>query len=262
MKIFIVTQNAPMYLAGFLDDLLTRIGKTPHRVAGICVLSPFFKKSLMREIKERYNYYGPVDFFKMSVHIAKNKILSCVSRIVPSVGCHSVSNIIRRYRLHEVKTNSINSREFIDYIKANRIDLIISIASSQIFKTEILNAPVKGCINYHTALLPRYRGRQPLFWALLNGEKETGISIHEMDEKIDNGAIIVQRALPITPADTLHTIYLKTLGIGPELLAEAIRILGDDCKHRIANDASLATYNSFPSKEDAKLFRSRGKRFF
>ena len=60
-------------------------------------------------------------------------------------------------------------------------------------RKKILDAPKYGCINYHTALLPKYRGRQPLFWALLNNEKTTGITIHKMDEFIDKGELIIQK---------------------------------------------------------------------
>ena len=262
MKIFIITQNAPMYLAGFLDDFLGKVNKTSHDVEGISVLSPFFKKNVLQEIKDRYNYYGLIDLIKMAAHIAWNKLLSFVFQFFPSICCYSVDNVIRKYKPKNYKAISINSNDFVKHIKTNQIDLIISIASSEIFENEILNAPKKGCINYHTALLPKYRGRQPLFWALLNGEKEIGISIHEMDEKLDNGPIIVQRKIPVSSKDTLHSIYLKTINIGPTLLIEAIKKLDNDWKDRIRNDSNQTSYNSFPTKEDAKLFKYKGKSFF
>jgi methionyl-tRNA formyltransferase len=198
----------------------------------------------------------------MACHIGRNKLLSFVFHIFPHIGCYSVDNVIRKYKLKNYKTNSINSKDFVKHIQTNQIDLIISIASPQIFKNEILNAPRKGCINYHTALLPKYRGKQPLFWAFLNEEKEIGISIHEMDEKLDNGPIIIQRKIPVNSEDTLHSIYLRTIKIGPSLLMEAIKKLDNDCKDRIRNDPKQAIYNSFPTKEDAKLFKYKEKRFF
>lgn len=261
MKIVIVTQKAPMYLAPFLDDFLGKIGKTSHVIKSIVVFSPYFKNSSLQEIKKRYNYYGSIDFIKMVCHMIRNKILSFVFNIYP-INCYSVNNIIRKYRIKRYETDSINSKDFIEYIKTSQIDLVISIASPKIFKKDILTAPIKGCINYHTAFLPKYRGRQPLFWALLNEEKEVGISIHEMDEKIDNGPIIVQNKIPVSSKDTLHSLYLKTIKIGPMLLMEAIKKLDNDCKDRIENDSKQATYNSFPIKDDTKLFKSKGKRFF
>jgi methionyl-tRNA formyltransferase len=263
MKIVIVTQNAPMYLASFLDNFLSKIGKTSHVVKNIVVFPPYFRDSVLQEIRDRYNYYGFTDFIRMVCHIMKNMFLSFIFNIYPFMGCYSVNNIIKKYKIERYKTDTINSKDFIEYIKTNRIDLIVSIASPKIFKKEILTAPRKGCINYHTALLPRYRGRQPLFWALLNEEKDVGISIHKIDEKLDNGPIIIQKKIPVDSKDSLHSLYLKTIKIGPMLLMEAIEKLDDnDYKDTIENNSREATYNSFPTKKDAKLFKSQGKRFF
>jgi methionyl-tRNA formyltransferase len=262
MRIFIITQNAPMYMAGFLDDFLDLADNTPHKVVGITSLSPIFNNSVFQEFKSRLDFYGLVDFLKMAFLITWNKLLSYVFYLSPSIGCYSVNNVIKKYGLKELKTTSINSNAFVEFIKEAKIDLILSIASSQILKQDLLNAPQKGSINYHTALLPKYRGRQPLFWALLNGEKEVGISVHEMDEKLDNGPIIVQKKINVNSRDSLHSIYLKTLKVGPELILEAIEKIARGDKDRIENDPDRATYNSFPTREDAKSFKKRGKRFF
>ena len=261
MKIIIVTQNAPMYLASFLDGFFKLLSKTHHKVENIVVLSPYFKNSFFEEVKHRYNFYGFINFFKMICYIKKNKILAFVFNIYPSIGCYSVNNILKKHRLKKYETASINSKIFIDYIKTNHIDLVVSLAASQIFKKEILNTPLKGCINYHTALLPKYRGRQPLFWALLNDD-EVGISIHEMDEKLDNGPIIIQKKVPLNPNETLHSLYLKTIKIGPGLVMEAIEKIDNNCEDRIENNSSYATQYSFPSKGDARLFVSKGNFFF
>ena len=262
MKLFIITQNAPMYLAEFLDDFLGRVDASGHKVEGICLLSPFFKKSVLQGIAERYRYYGFTDFCKMAAHIARNKLMALVCRLVPALGCYSVDNVLRKYGLADHKTGSINSAEFVGHIRESGIDVIISIASSQIFKHELLHAARKGCINYHTAILPRYRGRQPLFWALLNGEREVGISIHEMDEELDNGPIIAQVRIPVSPEDTLHSIYRKTIAAGPALLMDAVATLEAGCGDRLPNDAGQKTCYRFPTRADARLFKERGRRFF
>ena len=262
MKIVLITQNAPMYLATFLDIFLFRINKTKHAVENIVVLSPTSGTSVLKELSRRYNYYGFIDFIKMLHHVMRNKLFSFFFYIYPISTCYSVNNVIKKYGLKKILTESINSSRFIKYIKINQIDLIVSIAAPEIFKQEVLSAPQKGCINYHSAILPKYRGRQPLFWALLNDEKEVGISIHEMDDKIDNGPIISQNKINVYPQDTLHSLYLKTIKIGPTLLLEAIKKLDNDCGERIANDAHRASYYNFPTKKEARLFKEKGKRIF
>ena len=262
MKIIIITQDAPLYLPQFLDGFLFLLGKTPHTAERMVVFPSISKTGVIGKIKEYYNYYGLIDFFRLSVIIFKDKLLSLFAGAFSVSRVHSVDNVIRKYKINLYKTTSVNSAEFTDYIKNNNIDLIISIACPKIIKKELLNAPKKGCINYHTALLPRYRGRQPLFWALLNGEGEVGISVHEMDENIDNGPIIVQYKVPVGGADSLNSLYLKTIKIGPQALIDALDYLDKDSPVRIFNDPALSTYNSFPAKSDVKLFRARGKKFF
>lgn len=261
MKIIIVTQNAPMYLSSFLNDLCFKISQSEHRINGILSLSPLSNNNVSHEFMRRFNYYGPIDFIFMSYHILKNILLSKISSRYPAIGCYSINNIADKYNIDLLYFKSVNSTDFINYVEVNSIDLIISIASPERFKDSILAAPNKCCINYHTGLLPKYRGRQPLFWAMLHNEKEVGISVHVMDKKLDNGPILVQRKITISPEDSLHSLYLKTIKIGPQLLIDAINILNDDKPDRIDNDFTKAEYLSFPNNKDAQLFRKRGMRF-
>ena len=262
MRIVVVTQKAPMYLPTFLDEFFSELSKTEHIVDSIVMLSPYFKGSVWREIKDRYDYYGFLDFTKMLLYIFLNKCKSYVFYLFPNIGCYSVDNVKKKYKTKECKIKFINSKDFENYIRVNKVDLVISIASPQIFKNNILNSPKYGCINYHTSVLPKYRGRQPLFWALFNDEKEVGITIHEMDDKLDNGLIILQEKLKILSKDTLHSLYLKTIKVGPRLMVKAIKKLESGSAERVCNNAALATYYHFPTKKDAAFFKAKGKRFF
>lgn len=255
MKVLIVTQNAPVYLAKFLDDFLARLKAAGHDVAGVAGLSPIFKKSIVAEMKERLAYYGPIDFARMTGMIFWNKGLACLGR------CTSLKNVLKKHGVERWMVSDVNGADFIERIKREGIEVVISIASPKIFKSELLRAPLRGCVNYHTALLPKFRGRQPLFWALLHGEKEVGITVHVMDEKLDNGGILAQRAIPIDPGDSLHDLYVKTIAAGPGVLIKGLEKLqqGGDT---LANDAGQSSYFGFPKKEDARRFRAAGKRFF
>jgi methionyl-tRNA formyltransferase len=97
---------------------------------------------------------------------------------------------------------------------------------------------------------------------MLNDEKEVGVSIHEMDESLDNGAILVQKKVLIHEKDSLHSLYLKTIEVGVEAMLEAIEKLDNNFCKRIFNDSNKATYFNFPKKEHGKLFRKKGKKFF
>jgi len=263
MKIVIVTQNAPMYLAEFLDNFISSLAARGQGIelTALVAFTPYARDDFFGEIASRYGYYGLRDFLIMSWHIAVNKIRSRFAAFKKYSKCYSLGNVISKYRLNVLEAGSPNSRQFIDFIKTNNVDVIISIASPKIFKTETLAAPKLFAINYHTGPLPRYRGRQPLFWQLFNNEKQVGITIHEMDEKLDNGPIISQQYLPIDKADSLHSLYLKTTSAGPRLLLDALLKIKASDASRIANDSSPATYFSFPDRNTAEEFR-KTKRFF
>jgi methionyl-tRNA formyltransferase len=90
---------------------------------------------------------------------------------------------------------------------------------------ELLALPRLGCINTHPSLLPRYRGPNPLYWQIMNDEKEGGLTIHRMDADFDTGPILVQRAFPIAPEDDVDSLYPKLLSLGATMIPEALALV-------------------------------------
>ncbi len=263
MKILVITQNSPLYLASAQDRFFEKMLNSEHELVNVVIFPPY-SKSTGSEIINRLKYYGIIDFIKMAFHVSVNTLLSYLYYVFPVVGCYSAYNVVKKYNLSEYKTKSINSKKFIEYLSANEIDLVISLAAPKIFKKDILSTPKYGCINCHFSLLPKYRGLQSLFWAMLNDEKAVGISVHEMDDKIDNGPIFAQMSIAFEPEDSLHSLFKKVMknGPAPDLLIEAIDIIKKEDESRIHNDPEKATYFSFPGAKDGKLFRAKGKKFF
>jgi methionyl-tRNA formyltransferase len=110
-------------------------------------------------------------------------------------------------------------------------DLIVVSSFNQILPREIISIPRLGVINLHPSLLPKYRGPTPTAWVLMNGEKETGVTVHFIeDERIDSGRIITQGRLEIVPSDTDGTLRCKLAIQSEEVLAEAIQLV--ICKDR------------------------------
>ena len=122
---------------------------------------------------------------------------------------------------------------------------------------EFLSIPEIGCLNRHCALLPKYRGLLAPFWTYLNGEKESGVSIHFIDKEIDNGPILVQKRVNIERFDTFDSVLEKDFGLAPDAMLEAIDLIrrGDYSEHLIPNDKSIATYFSKPTLSDAIRYR-------
>jgi folate-dependent phosphoribosylglycinamide formyltransferase PurN len=258
MKLVLVTQSAPMYLASFLDELVIRLVAAGHRVEGVVALAPTFKNSFLEEVRSRWAFYGPVDFIRMTGRIAMNLFLARFS----TAACHSVGNVVEKHGLEPLNFSSVNNAALRTFIERRGIDVVLSIASPQIFRRRLLAAPRHGCLNYHMGLLPRFRGRQPLFWAMLHDEPEVGLTVHEMDTELDNGPIIAQKRFPVTPGDSLHQLYLKCVAQGPALVAGAIDLIAEGDGTRLPNDAEQATCFGFPSTEDVAGFRAQGKKFF
>ena len=146
-------------------------------------------------------------------------------------------------------------------IKSFNPDLLVSILGNQIFKSQIINLAPKGCINLHTALLPKYRGLMPTFWVLKNNETHTGVSVFFVDEGIDSGPIIIQEKVEIGDS-TQQDLIMKTKRIGMDLVIKAVELIDKNQVNLKANPESEKSYFSFPSRKDVVEFRNLGKRFF
>ena len=119
----------------------------------------------------------------------------------------------------------INAEEFLHFINKFNADLFVSMSFNQIFKKRLFSLPKLGTINCHAGKLPFYRGRNILNWALINDEKEFGVSVHYVDEGIDTGDIILQRCYPISDADNYATLLEKAFEACAINLYDAIKLI-------------------------------------
>ena len=254
MNIVIITQDEPFYLVDNLEYLINNLPEHSKIVA--CVVndvSPFGKKeTFLQKAKKTYDIFGLGFFMHYSFKFLKNK-LNRSKNITTLLNRKGIDKIILK--------QPINNQASVDIIKKYKPDLLVSILGNQIFRNPILSLAPKGCINLHTALLPKYRGLMPSFWVLKNNEKETGISVFFVDEGIDSGDIIVQEKVEIGDRSQEELIvYTKKLGM--EAIIKSIDLIEKDEVTLIHNDASKMTYFSFPTKEDVLEFKKQGKRFF
>ncbi|MBU1866872.1 MAG: methionyl-tRNA formyltransferase, partial [Candidatus Margulisbacteria bacterium] len=111
---------------------------------------------------------------------------------------------------------------FKSILESLRPDLGVVVAYGQILPGEILDLPKNGFINLHASLLPKYRGAAPVQWALIKGEKESGMTIFRLTEQLDAGPILSQRAVPIAPEDDAETLLKKVFEVGQRLLLELL----------------------------------------
>jgi methionyl-tRNA formyltransferase len=139
--------------------------------------------------------------------------------------------------------SSLKDPKVTDWVKSRLPELIVLAFVTDIVPKGIIDIPKYEAINYHPSLLPRYRGGSAINWAIINGETETGVTIHYIDAGIDTGDIIIQERVPIYPEDTVASLYFERLyPIGVRMIAETVRMIGEGKAPRIKQDNSLASY--------------------
>ncbi len=131
-------------------------------------------------------------------------------------------------------------------------DLLAVAAYGRILGRDLLELAPHGAVNVHGSLLPRFRGAAPIQWAVAEGERETGVSIMQMDQGLDTGDVLLQRALSIAPEDTAETLSPRLARLGGEALVEALRLLERGQLVPVRQDPSRATLAPILEKEHGR----------
>lgn len=145
-----------------------------------------------------------------------------------------------------------NNPEFIEQIKALNPDVICVVAYGKILPKEILDIPKYGCINVHGSLLPKYRGAAPIQWAVLNGDKKTGVTTMYMDEGMDTGDIILQKEVEIEDDETTGELWDELAEVGGDLLVETLKKIEEGTAPRIKQGDNFSMAPML-SKEISKI---------
>ena len=207
-------------------------------------------------------FMGTPDFSKESLEAlynAKYEILAVVTNpdrpkgrgmkmIASPVKEFALEKGIKIYQPEKVR----NNEEFISEIKALKPDVICVVAYGKILPKEILEIPSKGCINVHGSLLPKYRGAAPIQWAVLNGDKKTGVTTMYMDVGMDTGDMILKQEVEIGENETTGELWDRLSKIGGELLVETLKQIenGTAPREKQGDDFSVAP---MLSKDMAKI---------
>lgn len=116
----------------------------------------------------------------------------------------------------------VKEPEAVETLRSYEADIFVVVAFGQILSEEILQMPKYGCVNIHASLLPKYRGAGPIQWAIIDGEKETGITIQQMDKGVDTGDILFQSVVSIDAKETGESLFEKLAKAGAALIVEAL----------------------------------------
>lgn len=254
MKIVLITQDDPFYLAKNIDYLINNLPS--NSVIAGCVItsvSPFGKKeSFVKKAFKTFYIFGLKFFLRYSVRY----VFAMASKK------NKIGAVLKKYYIPRIElTSSINSPESLEHIKNYSPDLLISIGGNEIFKRPLIDLAKDGCLNLHTAPLPKYRGLMPSFWVLKHQEKFTAVSVFYVDEGIDSGPILVQEKIEIK-GQSQEQLINQTKKIGMNCIVKAISKIQANDISTIPNDDNQMTYYSFPTKDDVREFRRVGASFF
>lgn len=176
-------------------------------------------------------FFGSDDF--AAVHLealfdSKHKVCACVTQPDKArgrgmeVSASPIKEAALRKGIPVFQPSALKENTFLKELKAFEADLFVVIAYGRFLPAEVLAMPRTFAINVHSSLLPKYRGAAPINWAIINGERETGISIMRVTVKMDAGDIIAQKKLKILKADTAVSVRARMMETGPKFLLKTI----------------------------------------
>ena len=154
--------------------------------------------------------------------------------------------------LEVLQPENASEEEFIRYLRAAGADVFVVVDYGKILPSEVLDVPKKGCLNLHPSLLPKYRGASPLNWVIVNGEKETGITVIMMNERMDAGSIVAQEATPIGEEDAVE-LGERLSREGAGLVMKSLAAIADGSASPREQDEEKASYASKFKKNDGEV---------
>ena len=187
-------------------------------------------------------------------------VLTHRDRANENIWFDSVEKLARARGLAVISPEDANDPAVVAQIRALQPDFLFSFYYRSMLAPELLALPRRGAYNMHGSLLPKYRGRVPINWAVIMGERETGATLHEMVAKPDAGGIVDQQAVPIGPDDTAAEVFAKVTEAAAQVLARALPRLIDGSAEIKPQDLSQGRYYGGRKPEDGRIDWSKSAR--
>lgn len=247
----------PLYTLPFIRGVL----KEKHKdVCGVALVKNGNRTSVQNNqsklayLLSLFIILGPFFFFENVIKTLNHKMRCRLSSYFGFIKSSSILLDAKNMGISAIEIQSPNSRKFQEHLKELAPDVIIN-QSQNIINKELLSIPKLGVINRHNALLPKNRGRLTPFWVKYKKEAETGVSIHFLTEKIDEGDIIHQEKFSVGKHDTIRKIVKMNYDYAHKAMLLALDKLEAGRTNFIINDNTKASYNTIPSLKDAIRYR-------
>lgn len=260
MNILFLLDNDKVFHPIFCDNLLSSSNLKSHNICiGIVNTQSPFKgfTNLFYDYKKKFIFAGGLSgIMKFAFMIMMRGLLKLIGQYQASL---TLRQSCRKHQIRYFVTNNANNLETENIIKDFGPDILFSM-QGHILKKNILIIPTKACINKHSGLLPKYRGVWPVFWTLLHQEETCGVTLHLMNEKIDDGEIVNQYLFPILKSDTVYSLYQKIFNKLPELVCQVVEAYSKNQVITKPNPTDNATYFSFPKMIHIRKLKNESKR--
>jgi methionyl-tRNA formyltransferase len=254
-----LTQDDPLYILPLFAEFF-RAYSGEFEIAQVSCCRTMGSRPRSKLLKELLLLYGTVGFSRLAARVAAGKLLSVVPAGRGADRYWSMRQLCRAYGVPFRPIGSPNDTAYIEGLRGRGPDLMVSVACPYILKAPVLESVPMGCINIHHAPLPYYRGMMPTFWQLYHGESRVGVTIHYVNEKIDEGEVLFQESLPVESGESLDHVIRRSKEHGAHCLARVIRELPRP--HRTVQEVrpSAGSYFTFPTPQQIREFHRKGLR--
>lgn len=165
----------------------------------------------------------------------------------------SVADLAAEHDVEVLIRERLDDEDLMTRLKAVRPDIIVANNWRTWIPPEIFTLPTHGTLNVHDSLLPAYAGFSPLIWALINGESEVGVTAHMMDAELDAGDIVLQRSVPVGPADTTTDLFHATVNLIGPITVDALALIDSGRTEWTKQDRAKASFFHKRSIEDSRI---------
>jgi methionyl-tRNA formyltransferase len=250
MNISFLTTDEPLFLPKFFERLLPALSlRHPLRVYSV---PPLYKSQTSAQAARRYlASFGVSATIQLTTRLVRAKLAR-----------QSIESVCRRAGVAYELIADVNAPAFLERLRTENTDLLISVSCPQIFRRALIDLPPEGILNIHGAILPQYRGVLPSFWMMANGEQEAGVSIYFVDEAIDAGELCGQEVFSIRADESLEEFILRSKLIAADLLSRTIEAMERGNIERRPMDLAQGSYYPWPDAQAIQRFRAAGRRLW
>src|SRR6478672_12795621 len=248
LRVLFVTEDDPLYVIRFFEVFLREYPAETLDVCGITIDRPWHEP-IWKTLRRLTGLYGIPGVVRLGTRFVRARLSG-----------RSIATLAIGRSIPMLPATSVNAPEYLDEVRRLAPDVIVSVAAPEIFRKEILRIPRLGCINIHSGRLPVYRGMMPTFWQMLHGEPNVTVTVHEMAERLDAGAVLGTATVPLQPRDSLDRVISTTKEAGARLLIDVLTKIAQGQESRVPVDMTGKKYFPFPQREHVREFRKRGHR--